>query len=247
MFEMSYLDSFVSSVGSGSPAYQAVTLDYVQQHVRALGQTDADLLSVYIDAATSYFFEQTSRSPLTQTRMLLLDCFPFVGASGAAARIELPHPPLQKVLSIRYPDSTGTMQSFVGGSPSANLFTYTAPVGDYATCGSVEPIYGQPWPQARWQTGGVQITYTCGYGDTPGAVPALVRGIICLLVAHFDTFRSAVHEARKGQVLELPYGVEYMLNGFKYSAKSAQLLRWYRRQSVNYDANYGGLNFGGLP
>jgi uncharacterized phiE125 gp8 family phage protein len=224
--ELRITDSLVSTVAAGSPPVSALTLDYAKQHIRALGTVDDVLTAVYIDAAASYFEEQTGRQLLTATREAWLDAFPFVGASGMRARIELPRPPLQKVLDVRYVDgTTGAWHSSLGGSPPAPLFAYTAPVGDYARRGFVEPLYGANWPQARPQTAAVRISYTCGYGASMTAIPPLVRGVLCYLVAHFDTFRAAVHEARRGAVLELPYGVQMMMDGFKYSAYPSQLLR----------------------
>lgn len=216
-------DTLISTLAGGSPANQAITLAYAKLHIRALGTTDDTLISVYIDAAASYFEEQTGRQILTATREAWLDAFPFLGASGRCARIELPHPPLQAVQSIKYVDANGVLQTHDVGSPA--LVNVVAPSGPYCHRGSVEPISGSSWPIARDQTEAVRIRYTCGYGDTPAAVPPLVRGILCYLVAHFDTFRSAVHEARKGQVLELPYGVQAMLEAFKYSALPSQVLR----------------------
>jgi hypothetical protein len=178
---------------------------------------------VRIDAAASYFEEQTGRQLLTATREAWLDAFPFAGASGTAARIELPHPPLQKVLDVTYIDSTGVRRSFTdGASPATPHYTWSAPVGPYARRGVVEPLAGQVWPTVTAQTGAVRITYRCGYGDTADAVPALARGILCYLVGHFDTFLAAVHQ---GQVVELPYGVCELMDGFKYSAYPQQLLR----------------------
>jgi hypothetical protein len=226
--EITAVDSFVSSTAGGDQSVQAVAIDYAKAHLRALGDIDSALYAVYIDAAASYFFEQTSRSPLTQTRDLLLDAFPFLGASGRYARIELPHPPLQSVVSVQYIDQNGVLQNFTdGASPATNFFTWLAPGGDYATVGFVEPLYGKPWPIARDQSGSVRIRYKCGYGDDSTSVPALVTQILCLLVAHFDQFRGAVHEARKGQVLELPYGIEATIEAFKQTAKTNQLLRRY--------------------
>jgi len=34
-----------------------------------------------------------------------------------------------------------------------------------------------------------------------------------------------VHEARRGQVLELPYGVQEVIKGFKYSSLSTIVMR----------------------
>jgi hypothetical protein len=141
------------------------------------------------------------------------------------ARIELPHPPLQSVVSVSYLDGDGVLQSFDdGGSPATPLYAVSAPVGPYAARGWVEPLSGS-WPIAAERTGAVRIRYTCGYGDTPEDIPELARGVLCFLCGHFDTFRSAVHEGRHSQVIEVPYGVKMMLDGFKYSALPTQVLR----------------------
>jgi uncharacterized phiE125 gp8 family phage protein len=224
--ELGLTDSLVSTVAAGSPPVQALTLDYAKQHIRALGSVDDFLTAVYIDAAASYFEEQTGRQLLTATREVWLDAFPALGASGMEARIELPRPPLQKVLDVRYvSSSSGALTSVTGGSPAVPLYTWVAPAGEYARRGVVEPLYGQSWPQAQRRTAAVRISYACGYGADMHAIPPLVRGVLCYLVAHFDTFRTAVHEARRGAVLELPYGVKMLLDGFKYTAYPSQLLR----------------------
>jgi len=224
MSTLTLTDTLISTVAGGSPAVQALTLAYVKQHIRALGTTDDTLTSVYIDAAASYFEEQTGRQLLTATREAWIDAFPFVGGSGSDARIELPKPPLQSVTSVKYIDSSGVLQSYQGGSPLANLFTTSIPVGPYAQRGFVEPVSGGVWPIARAQTGTVRIRYVCGYGNTAADIPPLIRGILCFLVGHFDTFRSAVHEAARGNVIVLPYGVQMLMDGFKYSAYPSQVL-----------------------
>ena len=207
---------------------QALTLDYAKQHIRALGDADDALIAVYIDAAASYFMEQTGRALLTETRQAGLAAFPFIGSSGSAARIELPHPPLIDVTSVSYIDADGVLQSFDdGGSPATPYWRAVPYAGPYARRGFVEPNYGLTWPTARAETDAVRILYTCGYGDTADHVPPLVRGILCYLVSHFDTFRSAGAERA---VSEVPYGVGMMLDGFKYSAYPSQVLREY----VNY-------------
>ncbi len=236
-FEYGLTDTLISTVADGSPAVLPITLDYAKLHIRALGTTDDPLINVWIQAAASYFEEQTGRAILTQTHEVSCDRFPFVGASGMYQRIELPRPPMQSVVSVKYIDADGVLQSYSdGGSPDVPYWTTNFPVGQYARRGFVEPKFGNSWPTARLETGSVRIRYTCGYGDTPHLVPTLVRGILCYLVAHFDTFRSAVHEARRGQVLELPYGVQAMLDGFKYSALPSQThLTAYARWCQTYD------------
>lgn len=217
-------DSLISTVANASPYVAPLTLAYAKEHIRALGTTDDTLIAVYINQAASYFEEQTGRQLLTSVREVWLDAFPFIGASGMDARIELPKPPLQNVLTVKYIDTSGVLQSFRGGSPLADLFRYTTPAGDYATRGYVEPLYGGRWPTARAETKAVRIQYTCGYGSTAAAMPALVKGILCFLVGHFDTYRAMTQEAA---VAEIPYGVRMMLDGFKYSALPSQVLTTY--------------------
>lgn len=224
---LTFTDTLISTVAGGSPAVQALTLAYAKLHIRSLNTADDALISVFIDAAASYFEEQTGRQLLTATREAWLDAFPWIGGSGADARIELPHPPLIAVTSVKYIDGAGVLQSYTGGSPVANLYRISAPSGPYATRGFVEPLFGGTWPIGRAETGALRIQYTCGYGSTPAAIPPLVRGILCFLVGHFDTFRSAVAEARNGNILELPLGVRAMMDAFKYSALSSQVLRTY--------------------
>lgn len=220
--ELRITDTLISTVATGSPLIAPLTLAYVKQHIRALGTADDTLTAVRILAAGSFFEEQTGRQLLTATREAWLDAFPFVGASGGNARIELPKPPLQSVVSVKYIDSGGILQSFQGGSPLADLFAISKPAGPYAARGWVEPLYGGVWPTARAQTGAVRIQYTCGYGDTAAAIPDLVKSALCYLVAVFDQFPVPV---QSGGAAEIPYGIRALLDPFKYSALPTQLLR----------------------
>jgi uncharacterized phiE125 gp8 family phage protein len=222
--DLEQFDTLISTVAGGSPVVRALTLDYAKLHIRALGNADDELTGHRIDAAASYFEEQTGRQLLTATRELWLDGFPFFGSSGWRARIELPRPPLQSVVSIDYVDGDGNTQTY-GGSPL--IYRTVQPVGDYGRRGFVEPNSGQSWPIALCETAAVKIRYTCGYGDGPDNMPSLVRGILCFLIGNFDTFPTDISEIR-GSVLELPLGVKAMMDGFKFSALPSQVLRTVR-------------------
>lgn len=222
--ELEITDQFISSIADASPPVQPLTLDYAKLHIRALGDADDTLTTVNINAVASYFTEQTGRPLLTETREAWLDAFPFIGAYGMYARIELPHPPLQEVLSVEYIDPNGVLQSFTdGGSPPTNLWTFSAPTGPYARRGFVEPLYGSCWPFARHQTGAVRIRYTCGYGDGPDDMPELARGVLCYLLGNMDQVRQAA-PFRTGYG-DFPTGIENLMSGFKYSALPSQILR----------------------
>lgn len=220
--ELRLTDSLISTVASSSPLIAPLTLAYAKLHIRALGTTDDALTASRILAAGSFFEEYTGRQLLTATREAWLEAFPFVGSSGGNARIELPKPPLQSVVSVKYIDANGVLQTFRGGSPLADLFTISKPVGPYARRGWVEPLYGGVWPTARAQTGAVRIQYTCGYGDTAVAMPDLVKAALCYLVAVFDQFPVPV---QPDKLADIPFGLRTMLDPFKYSALPSQLLR----------------------
>jgi uncharacterized phiE125 gp8 family phage protein len=211
------------------PAMPPVTVDFAKQHIRALGSADDLLVEGWIWAAAGYLEEQTGRQFAgTCTREAWLDAFPsVVGAPPRYGRIELPRPPLQAVVSVTYiaGDGTETVFEDTSTSPATQAYHVTAPAGDYARPGTIEPASGYSWPQARCESGAVRIRYTCGYGPTADDTPPLVRNMICSLVAYFDQFRVAVHEARRGQVLELPYGIAYMMQGFKYASMATTVLR----------------------
>ncbi len=225
MHALTITDSLVAA-----PEVSALSLAYVKQHIKALGTADDTLTKVWIDAATSYFEEQTNRQVMRATYDALLDAFPFQYRSGIYARIELPHPPLLDVLSVQYVDSNGDLVSFDDGeSPTTPLWTYSAPVGPYARRGFVEPKYGVCWPIARQQTGAVRIRYTCGYGalqdpvETGGSVPDLIAGILAYLTANFDQTRQST--AFRGGFVDFPIGIKVLLDGFKYTAYPTQELK----------------------
>jgi uncharacterized phiE125 gp8 family phage protein len=202
-----------------------LSVDYAKAHLRSLSSAEDELVAIWILAAAQYIEGQTGRQLITATREAWLDRFPpfdrYVGLR-TPIRIEIPRPPLQAVSSVLYVNGDGDLVSFSDGlSLDSPAYAVKAPQGPFAQRGWIEPSAGQMWPQARLEGGAVRIQYVCGYGDAPEDIPELLRGVLCYLVAHFDQFRSAVHEARRGQVLELPYGVQVMLDEFKYSAYPA--------------------------
>lgn len=202
------------------PTAAPLDLAYAKLHIKSLSTTEDTLISSWIEAAGHYFRELTGRPIITETWERWLDEFP------AHGRIELPHPPLQSVVSVLYVNGQGNLASYSdGGSPDAPLYTVKAPGGLYATQGWIEPIAGACWPQTRCESGAVRIQYRAGYADVAADVPDLIKAILCFLVGHFDQFRSAVHAEQRTAVTKLPFGVEAMMGGFKYSSLSSRVLR----------------------
>lgn len=201
------------------PAQPPMEVDYARRHIKSLGISDDVLIAHWIQAAASYFEEQTGRPIITRTYELWLNGFP-----GCSGRIELPNPPLQSVESIVYRDDAGADATF-----DDDNYRVSTPAGPYARRGWIELANGSEWPStastSTTSLTAVKVQYVAGYGDAPSDVPALITGILCFLVGHFDQYRSAAVDQQRGNVVPLPMGVDQMLAGFKYSARQSLQMR----------------------
>lgn len=185
---------------------------YAQKHIKSLGNVDDVLIANWIEAAEQEFEEQTGRQIMMATRELWLDAFP-----DGAGRIQLPHPPLQSVVSVLYIASDGSLASVDDGASPVTLgYEVKAPSGPYAARGWVVPTFGAVWPVAQCQPGAVRIQYTCGYASIPEQVPPLITGILAYLVANQDRYRPGLVESQRGNFYELPW-VQRQINAFKYA------------------------------
>lgn len=192
---------------------------YAKLHIRAISAVEDELVDSWIMAATQYFEEQTGRPIMRAIFEYWLDAFP------VETMIELPHPPLVSVVSVVYVDADGATTPFDdGASPATASWQVRAPSGVYARRGLVEPIYGSVWPTTRAEAGAVRIRYEAGYASTSDEVPALIKAALLLLVGHFDQFRSEVHLSESAKLEKLPFGAEQIMDAFKHSAKSSQVL-----------------------
>lgn len=195
----------------------AVDLDWARTHLKAIADTEDQLIESWILAAQTYFSEYTSR-PIGRTIFeLWLDGFPL------ERKIELPHPPLIEVVSFQYVSNDGTLLDVTdGGSPETAYWQAKTPEGVYARRGWVELKYGYSWPIAKDESGAVRIQYAAGYTE----VPDLVKAAVALLVGQFDQFRSEIHMSEGARLDRLPMGVDHLLGAFKYAALPSQVLHW---------------------
>ncbi|MBB4264803.1 head-tail connector protein [Roseospira visakhapatnamensis] len=130
--------------------------------VRTLIEAAADTL----DGAEGWL----GRALVTQTWVLRLDEFPH-------SNIDLPLPPLRTVDSVAYLDTSGTETTL-----SADRYHATG-VGDF---GRLVPVTS--WPATARRPEAVRITFTCGYGDGPDAVPEPIKVTLRQMVAlTYDT------------------------------------------------------------
>jgi len=200
-----------------------VTVEYARRHIKALTVTDDVMIATWIEAAAQFFRSQTGREITNATYEYWLDEVPSdygaVQLGGSPYRIQLPHPPLQEVVSVMYTNEDGDSVSFDDGDvPPVALYSVLNPQGTFAERGWVEPKFGQVWPTTQAQSGALRIQYVAGYGSTVEDVPALITGIICYMVEHYSKNRGAVADQSRGSLSKVPLGVQSALDEFRYSA-----------------------------
>lgn len=119
---------------------------------------------------------------ITQTWELYMDYFPRCDI------IEMPHPPLQSVTSIKYYETDGTENTF-----SNTLYQVDAD----SIKGRIGLNDGEVWPSETLRTlNGVIIRYIAGFGDDETDVPSEYRQAILFLVGHYYENREATAVSR---------------------------------------------------
>lgn len=204
------------------PTQPAMTVDQAKLHIRALTNTEDELIEQWIGTATQVFERMTERQLTYATWEYWLDGFPYNG------RIVLPRAPLSEVLSVQYAQSDGSYLSFGDGLSPETVSWRAAPLrGVYAGRGSVEPNAGLVWPTATWPLGfwpAIKVRYIAGYGATEASVPDAVKTALSLYVGMCDQFRSALHLSQGSESVEhLPLGWEFQIREFML--RDRQVLR----------------------
>ena len=189
------------------PTVEPLDLEEVKKQRRFGNLTTLDtLFDLWISGARQYYEEQTGRQLITATWEYWLDAFP------AQTAIELPHPPLQAVLSVKYDDGDGVEQTW----DVAN-YRVIAPSGDRAPRGRIVLAAGASWPTTLVQQAAVRIRYLAGYGDAPGSVPELDQHVLMTLVGHFHRYGEAVQDA-KNALTDLPVGAKLIMQARRLSS-----------------------------
>lgn len=106
----------------------------------------------------------TRRQFLTATWDWKLHAFP------CERFLEIPKPPLLTVVSVSYLDTSGVSQTLVANTD----YKVSAPSGPRCARGRISLKYGEAWPTTYHELEAVTIRFTCGYGATADAVPAML-------------------------------------------------------------------------
>ena len=190
---------------TSSPAVEPVTIAEAQSFLRIDDGDDSVSLASLITAARDWAERTSGRALITQTWEMILD-----SADEKAFRnicrdlrqgmitnqdavlingfwyedyraIEIPRPPLQRVVKIEVIDQDGTKTTV----PSTS---YMVDLGGESP-GRVTLGIGAAWPYHRGFASFI-ITFQAGYGDAAASVPTLVKTAILQAVAHLYEHRE---------------------------------------------------------
>jgi len=207
------IDTTESQLATSSPAVEPLTLDEVKLQRRFSTTSLDSLFTTYIAAARQLFEEATGVQLIMATWAYWLDAFPCALGLTNALQIELPHPPLQAVLSVKYDDATGAEQTL---DPAT--YRVIQPGGMYPQRARIVPVINVQWPIAACQPKAVRIEFTAGFGDTADSVPPLAKYALMMLVGHFHKFAEEIQDENRARITQLPIGAATVIDAYKKSA-----------------------------
>lgn len=162
------------------PAEYPLTLAEVKAHLHVDHDDENALITSYLAAATNHAQKFMGRALITQTLELTLDKF--------FPQIQIPMPPLQSIVSIKYDDAAGNEQTLVENT-------------DYIVDAKSEPGWVVPvnetWPTTIESINTVRIRYLAGYIDNTSSpavanVPFDVKAAILLMIGTLHANRETV-------------------------------------------------------
>lgn len=165
------------------PSAEPVTLDDVQGQLRIVDLSEESApVERMIKACREQAETITRRALISQTHELVLDGFP-----AGRNPLDLPLPPLQSIVSIKYIDSDGIEQTL--DPLSYRVISDSEP-------GYVMPLYGVYWPVTRDDLATVRVRFVAGYGpvapETSNNVPEAINQWILINVANLYENRETV-------------------------------------------------------
>lgn len=185
------------------PAVEPVTLAEAKAHLRVDHTTDDAWIAALTSAARDDCERWTGRAFVTQTWELVIDEFP-------EEEIQIPLPPLQSVVSVKYDDGDGVEQTIASTE-------YV--VDDVSEPGWVVPAIAG-WPSTFDGINAVRVQFVAGYApgtDSPVDlalnVPASIKASILLRLGQLYEHREDVVVG--STAIALPNGVEYLLRMYR--------------------------------
>ena len=180
-----------------APAVEPVTLAEAKAHCKVDISDDDAYISSLITMSRQYVEGVLDISLISQTLEARYDTFPLW-------EIVLPRPPMATgTVTVIYRDEAGSNQTITSAAGAFQTDTYVTP-------GRIYPLYNGVWPATRGDENSVTVRWTAGYGASGANCPAVARGAVLLLVAHWFEMRQPV-VAGYSQVLPVPTTFDTLL------------------------------------
>jgi uncharacterized phiE125 gp8 family phage protein len=214
---MRRINAVVSLLPTSPETGPALDLDLVKLQ-RRVGDSIAldSLFSLWIEAAASFFREQTGRQVIIAPFEYRLDCPP-----PCDRFIEIPMAPLVSVDAITFDsDGSPSIDTF-----SADNYEVITPTGVHAPPGRIVLKPGASWPVTSQVGGALRIAFTAGYAETAADVPKLIQACLMFLVGMYHKYGEEVIGGLEANSLQkIPLGASAMIEAFKYTALPTQAL-----------------------
>ncbi len=153
------------------PTVEPITTSEAKSYLRVDFSDDDTFIATCIRSAREYYQSLANRSIGVQTLELGLDRFPDI--------IELPHPPLISVTSVKYKDSAGVETTMVAGTD------YLVDVDSEP--GRIVRPYLKLWPVfTRWPIYPVRVVYVAGKATIPEQIKTSILYHVALLYRYRD-------------------------------------------------------------
>lgn len=202
-----------------APALEPVGETELMAHLRLNSELEAGLLHGHIRTARHLIESWTGRALISQSWRWFLDAWPqsreegwwdgvHQGAIGGTASrfIELPKAPLRSIDSVVLFDDADVQTVWSAGNYFADIA---------GTPGRMMLRQGAVPPNGGRAANAIQISFTCGFGDAPGDVPAPIRQAVMMLAAHYFENREALAGLGSGGAALLPLGVQALLAPYR--------------------------------
>lgn len=191
------------------PTVEPITLADVEGQCNTDDLTaQAGTVNGYIVAVRQRVENDLRRTLITTTRDLILDSFPCSERNPFAA-IEIPLPPLQSVISVKYLSTENVLTTLDAGE-------YV--VDTDSTPGRVMPAYGKTWPSTLDYPGSVRVQFVAGYGDAAADVPQCIKNWMLLNVGALYENREVL-TIGNGGVIDLTTMADSLLDPERWEVR----------------------------
>lgn len=129
------------------PTVPPIHVADIRHHLREDLTENDNLIQIYLDEAVATMELETERQLVAARFEHQRDCFPY-------CVMELPVAPAIQVISIKYVDTAGTLQTMPSTDYSVDVSSFRA---------RIIPAYGKTWPVPRQQPAAVRVVFDAGY------------------------------------------------------------------------------------